>query len=296
MEIAKLKYFYTTAKLGNVTRAAEEIHIAQPALTKAIKLLEQELDVPLFYKKGRNIYLTAFGEYLKSKLDTIFPLLDKIPDELNELKEKQRLTVKLNVLAASTAVTDAVVNYKKAHPEVVFEMIQNETERDCDVSVSATNADFKGLPKFEKKRVLEEKIYLAVPSKSRYATKQSIALKEVEKEEFVTLAGSRLFRSLCDGFCAYAGFKPQITFESDSPTAVRNIIGAHAGIGFWPAYSWGKTSAEVTLIPITEPICQREIILGLHENAKTSAVAQDFYEYLSKFLRRKQEKGKKTNK
>ena len=296
MEIAKLKYFYTVAKVGNVTRAAEEIHIAQPALTKAIKLLEQELDVPLFYKKGRNIYLTAFGEYLKTKLDTIFPLFDKIPEELDALKEKKRLTVKLNVLAASTAVTDAVVSYKKACPEVVFEMIQNETETDCDVSISANNADFKALPKFVKKHIMEEKIYLAVPNESRYAKRESIALKEAEGEEFVTLAGSKLFRLLCDDFCAYAGFKPQITFESDSPMAVRNIIGAHAGVGFWPEYSWGKASSDVVLLPIIEPICQRELILGLHENAKKSEIALDFYEYLIKFLQRKRSKAKKTNK
>lgn len=296
MEIAKLRYFYTVARTGNVTRASEEIHIAQPALTKAIKLLEQELEVPLFYKKGRNICLTAFGKRLKEKLEVILPLLDKIPDELNDLKAKQRLTVKLNVLSASTAVTDAVVSYKKLHPEVVFEMIQNETESDCDVSVSATNADFKGLPKFEKKKVLEEKIYLAVPSNSLYAQRESIALKEVEREEFVTLAGSRLFRLLCDGFCAHAGFKPQITFESDSPTAVRNIIGAHAGIGFWPAYSWGKTSNDVLLLPISEPICKRELIIGLHESTLKNAVVQDFYDYLIKFLQRKQEKGKKKYK
>ena len=60
MELAKLRYFYLTAKYGHVTRAAEEIHIAQPALTKAIKQLEQALGVPLFYKKGRNIYPTVF--------------------------------------------------------------------------------------------------------------------------------------------------------------------------------------------------------------------------------------------
>ena len=48
MELTKLRYFYVVAKHGHVTRAAEEIHIAQPALTKAIKLLEEELGVPLF--------------------------------------------------------------------------------------------------------------------------------------------------------------------------------------------------------------------------------------------------------
>ncbi|MBE7068334.1 MAG: LysR family transcriptional regulator [Clostridiales bacterium] len=296
MEIAKLKYFYTVAKLGNVTRAAEEIHIAQPALTKAIKLLEEELDVPLFYKKGRNIYLTAFGERLKTKLDGIFPLLDEIPKELEDLKELQRLTVKLNVLSASTVVTDAVVNYKKARSEVVFAMIQNETETDCDVSVSASNADFRQLPAFAKKYVLEEKIYLAVPNDSQYAKRESIDLKEVENEKFVTLAGSKLFRVLCDGFCAYAGFKPKITFESDSPTAVRNIIGAHAGIGFWPEYSWGKTSSDVVLVPISQPICRRELVVGLHQNVVKSEVASDFYEYLIKFLQRKRGKGEKRKK
>ena len=66
MELAKLRYFYTVAKLGHVTRAAEEIHIAQPALTKAVKQLEEELGVALFYKKGRNIYPTVYGEYLQN--------------------------------------------------------------------------------------------------------------------------------------------------------------------------------------------------------------------------------------
>ncbi len=293
MELTKLRYFQTVAKLKHVTRAAEEIHIAQPALTKAIKQLEEELGVPLFYKKGRNICLTVFGEYLKKKLDGLFPVIDGIPQELALLKAEHRNTVKLNVLAASTAVTDAVVNYKKKHPEVVFQMIQNETEADCDVSVSANGVDFSALPAFAKRCVMKEKIYLAVPKNSPYADREAIRLQEAKNERFVNLAGSRLFRAECDKFCAYAGFDPQISFESDSPVAVRNIIGASAGVGFWPEYSWGKVSSEIVLVPISEPVCQRELILGLHENAVKSAVAPDFYEYLVKFLSTRRKAGEK---
>ncbi|MBQ8322724.1 MAG: LysR family transcriptional regulator [Clostridia bacterium] len=293
MELTKLRYFYTVAKLKHVTRAAEEIHIAQPALTKAIKLLEEELGVPLFYKKGRNICLTVFGEYLENRLDGIFPQIDSIPEELAHLKAEHRNTVKLNVLAASTAVTDAVVNYKKKRPEVIFQMIQNEAEADCDVSVSANGADFSALPAFAKRSVMEEKIYLAVPKNSPYAKRESIRLEEVKKEGFVNLAGSRFFRAVCDRFCAYAGFNPQISFESDSPAAVRNIIGANAGVGFWPEYSWGKASADVALVEISEPVCQRELILGLHENAVESAAAPDFYEYLVKFLQNRRKRSER---
>ena len=224
MELAKLRYFYTVAKYGHVTRAAEAIHIAQPALTKAIKQLEEELGVPLFYKKGRNIFLTVYGEYLRSKLEGVFLQLDSISTEIEILKKETRNTVKLNVLAASTVVTDAVVSYKKKHPEVFFQVIQNETETDCDISVTTDMADVSLLPAFKKRRVIAEKIYLAVPKNSKYANYSSISLKEVKEEGFVNLAGSRLFRAVCDRFCAYAGFKPHNSFESDSPVAVRNII------------------------------------------------------------------------
>ncbi|MBE7100955.1 MAG: LysR family transcriptional regulator [Clostridiales bacterium] len=293
MELAKLRYFYTVAKYGHVTRAAEAIHIAQPALTKAIKQLEEELGVPLFYKKGRNIFLTVYGEYLRSKLEGVFLQLDSISTEIEILKKETRNTVKLNVLAASTVVTDAVVSYKKKHPEVFFQVIQNETETDCDISVTTDMADVSLLPAFKKRRVIAEKIYLAVPKNSKYANYSSISLKEVKEEGFVNLAGSRLFRAVCDRLCAYAGFKPHNSFESDSPVAVRNIIGASAGVGFWPEYSWGSVSADVALIPIVEPECQREIVIGLHESPLPSSVAPDFYEYLLQFLQKRCRKSTK---
>ncbi len=290
MELAKLRYFYEVARLGHVTRAAEEIHIAQPALTKAIKQLEEELGVPLFYKKGRNILPTVYGEYLKGKLEGLLPQIDGLGEELQRVKKEQRNTVKLNVLAASTAVTDAVVSYKKKQPQVIFQLIQNETETDCDVSVSMQSAAVSTLPPFLEKCVMEENIYLAVPKNSPYAGRETIALREVKDEGFVQLFGSRAFRNICDKFCAYASFKPNISFESDSPAAVRNIIGAHAGVGFWPEYSWGKVSADVALLPISEPVCQRELIVGLHESPTPSAVAEEFYRYLVRFLQNRRKR------
>lgn len=293
MELTKLRYFYIVAKHQHVTRAAEEIHIAQPALTKTIKHLEEELRTPLFYKKGRNICLTEFGEYLKNKLENVFTLIDGIPGELEARKKERARTVKLNVLAASTAVTDAVVAYKKKNPDAVFQLIQNETETDCDVSVSTGGVEFSALPAFEKRCVMEERIYIAVPKNSRYASRESIELRELSGEGFVNLAGSRLFRTVCDRFCAAAGFKPCNSFESDSPIAVHNVIGASAGVGFWPEYSWGKISSEVVLLPISEPVCQRELVIGLHANTVSSTVAPDFYDYLIKFLQNRRKKGRK---
>ncbi len=295
MELAKLRYFYTVAKLGHVTRAAEEIHIAQPALTKAIKQLEEELDVPLFYKQGRNVRLTPFGVYLQGKLQPILAQLDGIPDELASLKQERLFTVKLNVLAASSTVTEAVVAYKKRNPAVIFQLIRNEAAPDCDVSVTTDATEDSVLPPLLRSRSMEEKIYLAAPKNSRYAEKDAVSLSEVKEEGFVHLAGSRTFSALCDKFCIQAGFKPHIAFESDSLIAVRNIISANAGIGFWPAYSWGKLSSDAVLLPISGQDCKRTLTVSLHESAYPSPASADFYEFLVKFLQKRKRAAESAN-
>lgn len=294
MELAKLRYFYQVAKTGNVTKAADEIHIAQPALSKAIKQLEEELGVPLFYKKGRNICLTVFGRHLQMRLESILPQIDGIADEIQSLKAEQRRTVKLNVLTASTAITEMVVDYKKKHKGTIFQLIQNEAETDCDVSVRLGDMENGVYPKPLRSVTIEEEIYLAVPKSSSYAEKESIYLDEVKDEWFVHLAGSRPFRAICDGLCAKAGFTPKTSFESDSPTAVKNIIGANAGVGFWPEYTWGRVSTDVKLLHIQHPVCRRKIVVSLHESHVPSAVAEAFFVYLIEKLTAKKKRHEKN--
>lgn len=290
MELNRLYYFFITAKHQHVTKASEELHIAQPALTKSIKSLEKELDLPLFYKRGRNICLTPFGEHLRDRLRNVFDILDKLPSELEEMKNGAADQVKINVLAASDTVTTAIVGYKKTNEHTVFHVIQNETESDCDISITTNTFDLSGLPPISKQNIFEEQIFLAVPKKSSLADKDSISLSEVRKRGFINLSGNRAFRNICDRLCRDAGFSPRIIFESDSPVAVKNLIATGAGIGFWPAFSWGKVSEDITLLSIDDPLCKRELIISLHDTNSLSEVAAEFYNYLTAFLGKQQRK------
>lgn len=281
MELQKLKYFYTVAKFKHVTRAAESICIAQPALTQAIKSLERELGVSLFAKRGRNIALTEYGEYLQKRLETILPAIDALPTELEQLKERVNRTVKLNIFAISSFVIDAIVGYRKKHPEAVFDFEQHEQKYDCDIVITTNGMDESFLRAYDRRCVKEEKIYLAVPKSSKYASRESVELQEVRDEGFVMLATSRLFGVICNKFCSLAGFEPKILFKSDSPSAVQNIIGTGMGITFWPEHSWGKlNNKNVVLLPISSPVCKRELILGFRQRAAKSLYAEDFYNYL----------------
>lgn len=286
MELNKLYYFHIVAKYQNITKASEKLFISQPAITKAMKQLEEELETPLFYKKGKHIYLTDFGLYLKGETDKMFAIWKNIQTEAQKNKQIAHSSIHLNVLAATAIVTDAALEFKKAHDNAIFHIIQNE-EANCDISISTNSVNFTSLPKFTDKRIFEEKIYLATPKTDEYNNKSAISLDEVADKGFVNLSGSRLFRVVCDKFCESAGFTPNIIFESDSPATVKNIIKTGMGIGFWPEFSWSEFPIDdINLIPIQNPICKRELIIGLHTNTFTSKIVTDFYSFLINYIDR----------
>jgi len=283
MELQKLKYFQTVARFGHMTKAAEYICIAQPALTQAIKSLEDELGVPLFVKKGRNIVITEFGKHLQKRLEEILPEIDSIPKELENLKNKENKTVKLNILAASSFIIGAIMNYRKKNPSVVFDFEQNGLKNDCDIVIATNGAtENKNLTgECIKKCVKHEKIFLAVPKYSKYSERSAIDLKEVKNEKFVMLSSLKLFGAICSDLCSKAGFYPDILFESDSTVAVQNIISTGSGVAFWPEFSWGKIkNKNVVLLPISNPVAQRDLIIELYERVPKSEYAEDFYKYL----------------
>lgn len=281
MDIQKLKYFHTTAQLEHITRSAEILHISQPSLTQAIHALEDELGVPLFQRRGRKVALTEFGCYLKQRLDVLLPEFDHLAVEMEELKQSVTQTVKLNILAASSFVINTIMEYKKINPDVIFEFEQNELKYNCDILITTNGLNMNSQHQYLRRCIKKENIYLAVPKDSKYADASAIALKTVRDESFIMLSNTRLFGVICNKFCSIAGFYPKILFESDSPTAVQNIISMGAGIAFWPEYSWGKLQNEnLMLLPISEPLCQRDLIIELHQRQPRSAYAEDFYNFL----------------
>lgn len=285
MDLQRLRYFYTVAKLEHVTRASEELHVSQPSLTQAMHLLEQELGVPLFKKQGRRIALTEFGVRLRERLDVLLPQIENLPHEMQALKKVVNKTVKLNILAASSFVINAIMRYKKGNVEAIFDFEQSDIKGDCDIVIATNGVEMTNTKPYVKRCVKEEQIYLAVPRQSKYAKYTSIDLCEVKDENFIMLSSLRLFGVICNKFCQIAGFTPKILFESDSPMAVQNIISMGAGVAFWPEYSWGKIKDKnVVLVPISSPICKRDLIIELYDRSPQSIYSEDFYNYFVKLI------------
>ncbi len=284
MELTELRYFYEAAKLEHITKAAENLHVAQPALTKQIKLLEDELGVKLFVKSGRNVKLTRYGEFLKNKLAPVLKEIDLLPKTVENLKDMNKNTISICALAASTEITDIIIKYKKKNPDVIFKMDRSEQSMKDDVTVYTGAPHSTGTVTTGnalKTAVMSERIFIAVPCTSEFALRDEISISEIRHCDFITLSGSKRFRPLCDAFCHSAGFTPQVAFESDSLIAVKNLIAAGVGVAFWPEFSWGQISTEnIKLLKTVSPECKRDIIITLSADAENPALSEDFYEFM----------------
>ncbi|NYE57541.1 LysR family transcriptional regulator [Carboxydothermus ferrireducens] len=97
MEFRQLEYFYAVSKLNSFTRAAEQLHVAQPSITIAINNLEQELKVQLFDRSKRKVVLTDEGKLFLQHVEKILKDVKKAQSELEDLKNYKKGVIKLGI-------------------------------------------------------------------------------------------------------------------------------------------------------------------------------------------------------
>ncbi len=285
MELTQLIYFCAVAKNLHITNTAKELHIAQPALTQAIKRLEKELGVPLLTASGRNIKLTEYGKFVYKKISPFIETIDNLGTEINEMSKKENNTIRINLLAASYLTTQAIIEYKKRNEHIHFRIYKEDDSKDFDVTITTKPYYHRSTDEAATTYVCTEKLYMAVPNSSPFAKKNSINLADLKKQDFISLGTATSLGLICDNYCGFAGFKPNIIFQSDNPTSVKNCIAANMGIGFWPQFSWGVLdSPDVTLLPIKTPVCQRDIIVSYQNNKTDNSQVIDFFNFLTEYF------------
>lgn len=131
MEIRTLRYFLTAAKEENITHAAEILHITQPALSKQIRMLEEELGKKLFIRHNFSIELTEEGRLLQKRAEDLVEMADKITDEFMSLDDIIGGTIYLG-LAESYQIrylTEEIRAFKSLYPHFHYSITSGDTEQ-----------------------------------------------------------------------------------------------------------------------------------------------------------------------
>ncbi len=264
MDWEQLGYFRTVGRTQNVTRAAEQLGMTQPALSRSLGRLERELGVPLFERAGRNVRITRYGEAFLPYVDRGLRELEEGRRQLADLSGVEHGIIAFGFLftLGVEVVPELVRGFKEQHPSVRFDLSQSPAaalERALvsgEVDLCLTSGPVTN-PRLAWKRLGDEELVLIVPRGHRLAKRRSVRLHEVSSEPFVSYKPNTAMRELGDDLCRKAGFVPTITFEGEESGTIAGFVAAGLGVAIVPTAT-PHTNGCVRL-HITEPLAGRSI-------------------------------------
>lgn len=285
MEWQQLEYFRVVGRLQHVTRAAEELGMTQPALSRAIARLERELGVALLHRAGRSIRLTRYGEVFLRRVERALDELAEARRELSDMTDASAGIVALGFLRTLGVeyVPALIRRFTAAHPDVRFSFSENngpslalQLQRgEIDLALTRTPLEYSGL---EGSVIARQELLLVVPLAHRLAERRAIKLREVANEPFVAFKPGHAIRTLTDELCAKAGFTPRITFEADESSSLRGFAAAGLGVAILPVGT-GPTNG-LALLRISEPEARRDIVLAWAKDRYMSAAVRLFRSFV----------------
>ena len=191
------------------------------------------------------------------------------------------------MLAASSLITSAVIAYKRLHPEISFDLSQNESSTMYDMRVSTfAHARLASLDA-DDACSFEEEIFLAVPNVDQYRKMDSISLSRMKGEKFIGLAGTKQLRNICNEFCHDIGVQMDVSFESDNTSAIKDAVASGIGVCFWPEYTWGRVEKrKIRLLKIVDAPFRRELLVTMRKNKADNRNTEHFYRFLVMYLKK----------
>ncbi|MQA10446.1 MAG: LysR family transcriptional regulator [Pseudonocardiaceae bacterium] len=243
---------------GHITRAAEQLDIPQPTLSRQLAALGEQIGTPVVARDGRGIRLTRIGRQLNEAARTSLGELEAGCRRVVEDLDPRRGHVVLGFLSllGRSLVPELLQSFRARHPAVRFSLLQS-SRLEVLTMLRSGRVDLAMLaplpfeyPELDSIPLTSEELRLVVPRSHALARRRAVRMTELAEEEFVGLVLGYGLRQITDELCAEAGFEPKMAFEGQESYTVRGLVAAGLGVAVLPASDPPLPSvAEVPLTP-----------------------------------------------
>lgn len=284
MEFHQLRYFIATAEELSVTAAAKRLHLSQPALSRQILSLEEELGVPLFQRVKKRIHLTEAGRFF---LDRGRQLLCDSETSIQQVREQfghGKRTIRLGFLTIflDDIVAPAVRTLRKESPRIsvaLFELspkAQLDRLRDDELDLALLgNLGDEDRARFSVRSLMRSPMAIVLPEDHPLAGRKLLALKELAKDPFVSLSDT-IFpgrRQFLRGICQSQGFEPVIIEESESISLLLATVASGAGVALLPGHSRKIPHSGSVFVRMKTPVVHAEIMAVFKKETNRGVLA-----------------------
>lgn len=299
MELRQLRYFLRVADFKSFSRAATAVRVAQPALSRQIRKLEEEIGVPLFYRDGRGAVLTEQGQQYYQKISDILRQLDQAAAEVQTDSDMPTGEVTLGVPAqlGPRFVAQVVHAFRDRYPTArirvadgcnfqIAEWLQSSR---VDVGFVYDPHNYQNLPV---KAMVEEALYLVGPRANRHTTQATVPFRLVAKLPLILPNLGNTLRGRVERAAADLGITANFEMDIDSLPSIKQLVIEGAGYTVLP-YAAVHEEVERGLLAtarIVEPDFYRPLglavrpngVLSLASTKLSSLIQLELYDLLAK--------------
>lgn len=290
MDWHQINYFQTVAKVQHMTKAAKQLSISQPALSRSIAKLEEELGVQLFDRKGRNIYLNRYGKIFLNRVEQSIRQIELGKQEIWDETHPDHGTISIAFIPSLgiSMVPDMISAFQKDHPHVQFQLTQAGNREIFDLLKSrkvdlAFTALHQRDPEIIWNQLKMEELFLAVSTEHPLASRDATELSMAKDEPFISFKDKNLLQIIIQDVCEQAGFSPNVVFKGEDIGTISGLVGAKLGVSLIPDLHIIDKS-KVKLLRVTKPVCQRKLGMAWFKDGYVSPVVERFIIFIEQYF------------
>ncbi len=289
MNLKRLEYFCQLAVLGNFTRAASKIGIAQPALTIAIQKLEQEVGLKLINRAEKNALLTAEGEVLYKLATQLLSQAKQVELELEELKELERGTIRFGVSAmmGSYYFPQVLTAFKQKYPNIKIHLVDQGTAAlekmllNGELDLALVRGDLEN-PQLRYTELINEEIVAGMVSTHPLAAKKTLLLAQFCQQPLVLFHEGYFLREVVSHYSKKNHLTLDIRMETNLIELQKSLVRNEVGITTCLSRIL-QDEPKMTSVPF-EPKIEFKLSLAWKKNHYLSKASKAFMTYLSSTL------------
>ncbi|MFZ5968440.1 MAG: LysR substrate-binding domain-containing protein [Bacillota bacterium] len=290
MDFSKLKAFYQVAISGNFSKAADELFVSQPALSRQVASLEKELELQLFTRQGRQVVTTDAGRRLLVYAEKIICLSNEAKKEMLEFKD---LTTAELTLGASTTIANYLLPkvlalYQKKNPGISINLkVGNSTEIEEMASEGRVDlglvASKISVPRLYQEQFAEDELSLVVSGNHCYLKDTDDNLTaQLCQETFLCRENGSDTQRLLDSLLSQLNINPKHRLILGDTEAIKRGVINNMGIAFLSTYTFEYESQLGLLVPLKKISMKRPLLLIYPKGTRLSPAALAFSAILKK--------------
>ncbi|HEX2115189.1 MAG TPA: LysR family transcriptional regulator [Alphaproteobacteria bacterium] len=288
VNLRQIRAFMAVARFGSFTRAAQLLHLSQPALTVQIRQLEQGLGVRLFDRNTRTVSLTAVGRELIPAFQRLLQEFDAVVVNAKDLAAKRHGVVRLACLPsfASTVLPEIIAGFRRRHPRVSFvlkdavgkrilSMVRGE-EVDFGIGVAAAEE-----PDLETLYLMQDRMHVVFPARHPLARARNVSLDNLRAYPLVLMDPESTVRALVDAAFARRGRLAVPACEATYMSSAIGMVRAGLGVTILPSTAMElRANPRLRSKPIDDPGLTRRIVIVRKAKRSLSPAAESFIDEL----------------